>query len=275
MNHLKHIVATVVAVVLAACILTPLGAKAAPAAPNCNIVYQFPDGNVYAVSKNVAMSLMQTNPDGSYYIDPQTKYYVVDPNKLLAFLNALQVMFPQNQNALTFYATSGETHYLRGDGYTNNTKRYLNVPREMAYLPVAIMAQANEIHQPELSVGNTYIEVDISDQQLYYYENLQKKFQTPVVTGNTNGHNTPQGIFYVRGKSRNVTLKGEDYESFVNYWMPIVGNSIGIHDATWRSRFGGNIYRGGGSHGCINVPLANEEKLYGMVQTGTPVVVHQ
>ena len=55
--------------------------------------------------------------------------------------------------------------------------------------------------------------------------------------------------------------------------MAFIGHSYGIHDASWRSSFGGEIYKYNGSHGCINMPYYNVSKLYDMVQVGTPVHV--
>ena len=54
----------------------------------------------------------------------------------------------------------------------------------------------------------------------------------------------------------------------------VKGNSYGLHDASWRSRFGGNIYTYNGSHGCVNMPRSEVSKLYNMVEIGTPVYVH-
>ena len=71
-----------------------------------------------------------------------------------------------------------------------------------------------------------------------------------------------------------IILKGKDYESFVSYWIAFKGNSYGLHDASWRSRFGGNIYTYNGSHGCVNMPRSEVSKLYNMVEIGTPVYVH-
>jgi erfK/ybiS/ycfS/ynhG family protein len=59
----------------------------------------------------------------------------------------------------------------------------------------------------------------------------------------------------------------------VSYWMPFNGN-IGLHDATWRSKFGGNIYVKNGSHGCINLPKNKAAELFAKIQKGCPVVVH-
>ena len=121
---------------------------------------------------------------------------------------------------------------------------------------------------------NTYIVISIGDQWLTYYSRGRIALETPVVTGN-NG-NTPYGTYYVNNKARNVTLKGppdDPYESFVYYWMPFISSTHGMHDATWRWRFGGNIYTYDPSHGCVNMPLDKAEDLYYMVEIGTPVYI--
>ena len=35
-----------------------------------------------------------------------------------------------------------------------------------------------------------------------------------------------------------------------------------MHDATWRGKFGGQIYKTSGSHGCINLPLSFIKDFY-------------
>ena len=54
--------------------------------------------------------------------------------------------------------------------------------------------------------------------------------------------------------------------------MPVKGG-IGIHDASWRSKYGGEIYKTNGSHGCINTPYNEVSALYDMVEIGTPCVM--
>ncbi|MCR4591048.1 MAG: L,D-transpeptidase [Lachnospiraceae bacterium] len=125
----------------------------------------------------------------------------------------------------------------------------------------------------DINNGN-YIDINITTQTLTLYQNGAATYAVPVVTGNVRaGHNTPQGLFAVQYKQLDRTLKGEDYESFVHYWMRIV-NNVGIHDANWRSDFGGSIYQKNGSHGCINVPPSLMPPLYEAVPVGTPVWVH-
>lgn len=118
---------------------------------------------------------------------------------------------------------------------------------------------------------NPYIVVSISNQTLKYYEYGELVLSSNVVTG-INGK-TPIGNFKVLNKARNIILKGKDYESFVSYWIAFKGNSFGFHDASWRSKFGGTIYKYNGSHGCVNMPYSKVQKLYNMVSVGTPVYI--
>ena len=81
--------------------------------------------------------------------------------------------------------------------------------------------------------------------------------ESDFVSGNlSKGWGTPAGTYPLTYKQRNAVLKGEGYRTPVDYWMPFNGG-IGMHDATWRSSFGGTIYKTGGSHGCINLPHRN------------------
>ena len=120
-------------------------------------------------------------------------------------------------------------------------------------------------------LDDTCVIVDISSQTLIFYKDLEEKLTTSVVTGKDS---TPSdiGLFDIYGKTKNRTLKGSDYESFVNYWMPYNGGE-GLHDATWRSSFGGDGYHDNGSHGCINMPLSKAEELYSEVEVGNMVLV--
>jgi lipoprotein-anchoring transpeptidase ErfK/SrfK len=121
----------------------------------------------------------------------------------------------------------------------------------------------------------TYVDIDISSQKVRYVRNGKIIFATSCVTGNVAaGHSTPTGTFKVQSKTRNTILRGADYASPVKYWMPFAGG-VGLHDANWRSSFGGSIYKTNGSHGCINMPPSVVPKLWKLVRVGTVVVVHK
>lgn len=120
---------------------------------------------------------------------------------------------------------------------------------------------------------NTYIRVSISNQQLDYYDHGKLALSTPVVTGY--GGDTPYGSYYINYKTTNARLVGanNEYDTVVNYWMAFIGNSHGLHDATWRHNFGGNIYTYDPTHGCVNMPYDQIEALYWMAEEGTPVYI--
>lgn len=124
------------------------------------------------------------------------------------------------------------------------------------------------------STGNTYIEISIDQQHMWYYKNGKQVATTEVVTGNKGTSDTPKGYFSVLNKTRNTYLSGAGYSSFVNYWIAFKGNSYGIHDASWRSAYGNPHYMGNGSHGCVNTPKAQVAQIYNNASIGTPVIIY-
>lgn len=123
-------------------------------------------------------------------------------------------------------------------------------------------------------IGDFYIEVDMTAQRVYIIDHGEIVLESDCVTGNmANGCTTPPGIFGLTYKTRNATLRGRDYVSYVKYWMPFNGN-IGFHDASWRTLFGGDIYLTSGSHGCINLPTAFAAKLYDYVYKDCPIICY-
>lgn len=129
-------------------------------------------------------------------------------------------------------------------------------------------------------VGNTYVQVSIADQHLWYYQNGQLVLESDIITGDeTQGWGTITGVYSIQAKERDAVLEGYsygwDYSVPVKYWMPIYSDGTGIHDASWHSSFGGTKYLGGGSHGCINLPPAVAEQLFNTITIGTPVVIYK
>ena len=124
------------------------------------------------------------------------------------------------------------------------------------------------------TIGDSYAEVDLSNQHMYFYYKGELLLETDVVSGDVlTSHATPEGIYAVTFKQRDRILRGPGYESFVHYWMPFYGG-YGMHDAMWRRAFGGSIFLENGSHGCVNLPLKKAETIYGCVETGFPVICY-
>lgn len=122
--------------------------------------------------------------------------------------------------------------------------------------------------------GDSYVEINLTAQHLFLYWNGECVLESDFVSGNpSRGNETPEGIYGITYKERDATLNGENYSTPVSYWMPF-NNNVGMHDASWRSEFGANIYMTNGSHGCINLPYAVAQEIYGYVEKGTPVICY-
>ncbi len=164
-----------------------------------------------------------------------------------------------------------ETEY---SALTANIQNAETVTREPNYLRRGATHEGNDF-------GNTYAEVDLTNQHMFYFKDGQCILQSDIVTGNPNkGHATPQGVYTLSYKAPNQVLRGKkmpdgtyEYESPVSYWMPFNGG-IGFHDATWQSAFGGSRYLTYGSHGCVNMPVSAAAELYSYIEAGIPVVCH-
>ncbi|MCD7764030.1 MAG: L,D-transpeptidase/peptidoglycan binding protein [Lachnospiraceae bacterium] len=180
-----------------------------------------------------------------------------------------------------FVTTNGETVYVESVTYGWQMDR----DSETAELYSLLLAGQTEGRSPvwtvsaltrgENDIGDTYVEIDYTNQRMWYYKNGELLVETPVVTGNTSaGNASPEGLYYIVYKQQDATLTGETYETPVDYWMPFYGN-VGIHDAdSWRSLYGGTIYMTSGSHGCINTPTAQAQTIYENIEAGTPVVCY-
>ncbi len=124
------------------------------------------------------------------------------------------------------------------------------------------------------SLGDSYVEVDFDNQQMTYIKDGRLVVNTNIVTGALNGHQTPTGLYEAHGKEHDVWLKGDDYLVFVKYWVSVVGDLVGLHDASWRSNFGASFYVYGGSHGCVNTPEEAMAWIWNLIEDGTPVIMH-
>lgn len=244
---------------------------------DCGIVYQFGEETV-PVDASVVCDFLMLDEAGEFVLDREGNL-CTDEEKVYEFVDRLADEYDTVGISRSFRATRGDIVTVEGGTYGNKIDR----EAEKEYLLNAFLAKRREVHEPLYlqtavcqghdDIGDTYIEVDMTNQMMYYYEEGELKIETPVVTGNTSlRRGTPSGTNFVYNKERDRILRGEDYASPVKYWIPVRG-AIGIHDASWRSRYGGEIYKTNGSHGCINTPLEKVAELYEMVEIGTPCVM--
>ena len=135
-------------------------------------------------------------------------------------------------------------------------------------------SQTGAVYNKYGDIGYSYVEVDLSNQHVYLIIDGKLVEDSPCVTGCVeDGHGTPDGLYSITYKESPSVLRGEDYETKVNFWMPF-NRGIGLHDATWRDKFGGDIYYSSGSHGCVNLPYQKAAVIYENIYAGMPVICY-
>lgn len=181
----------------------------------------------------------------------------------------------------TLQTTYGNVIEIRGGDYG----WWLNRGKEFEELTGLIMDGYKGVRQPayyqtaiqygEDDIGNTYVEVNLTAQHMFFYKEGKLFMETDIVSGNiARNYGTPTGTYPVQYKENNATLNGETYSTPVEYWMPFNGD-IGFHDAPWRKTFGKDIYLKQGSHGCINMPPDKAAILFEHIYRGMPVFVYE
>lgn len=205
---------------------------------------------------------------------------VFNEEKIKGYVNELCNKYETYGKPREFNTSTGKSIIVIGGNYgwkidkvkerqniIENIESGQSIEREPIYSQKATGNRKNDI-------GSTYIEINLTRQFLWFYKEGKIITQGDIVTGNiSRGFSTPKGTYSLNYKQKDATLKGAGYSSKVKYWMPFNCN-IGIHDASWRTNFGGNIYKTNGSHGCVNAPLYLAKKVFENIEPGTPVICY-
>ena len=206
---------------------------------------------------------------------------MIDADKAASYIKELASSYNTAGREKTLKMTNGGTVTVPGGSYGWKIDQSAEKEKLLADIESGeIVEREPEYSQRanshgENDYGNTYVEINLTTQHLYFYKEGALVVSTDFVSGKVaEGNDTRIGAFFINSKVTERTLKGPDYESFVNYWMPFNGD-VGMHDATWRSSFGGQIYLRSGSHGCINLPLSAAKTIFANIEVGDPVLVFQ
>lgn len=175
-----------------------------------------------------------------------------------------------------FVTSNNEKIEVKGGtwGSIVNKNDELNFLKESFQNAVSMKNRHPVFESEREDFGDTYIEVSIQEQHMWLYENGVLTSESDVVTGTKSRHDTPVGAYFISERKNGKYLTGDGYRTWVNKWMRITNQGHGLHDASWRGRFGGRIYEYDGSHGCINLPHGYAKQLYERTYWGMPVVIY-
>lgn len=205
----------------------------------------------------------------------------LNKKKITAYVkDVIAPKFDTGRKTWTFVTYTKDTVEITGGSYGWK----VNQAKEVEAIMSALLAGRDTTREPVYSCrplngsdevfGPTFVEVNLTAQHLYFYKDNEMILESDIVTGNAaRKMSTPPGCFYIFYMKKDAVLRGPDYASPVSYWMPF-NQGIGLHDAKWRKVFGGTIYQRGGSHGCVNLPLATAKTIFENVTVGIPVVCY-
>lgn len=235
-----------------------------------SVTYQFGD-STETLNGDQIHGWLIANADGSVS---------VDSSKVSEYVSEMAKAHNTSNKAKTLKTSYGSTIQVSGGTYGWK----INQAAETEALAAIIASGESTTREPEYSqkaashgandYGDTYVEINLTGQHLFFYKEGKLVVESDFVSGNlAKGWGTPAGSYPLAYKQKNAVLKGENYRTPVNYWMPF-NNGIGMHDAKWRSSFGGTIYKTGGSHGCINLPPSVAKTIFDNISAGTPVICY-
>ena len=236
-----------------------------------SITYTFGDEEPFELTNEMIQAWL--NVDEDYQVS-------VDDEKITNFVQQMASKYNTYGDVREFKTSLGDKVKIGGGDYgwvIDKEKEKAQIYEDLAkggHIEREPVYNQTAKEYGAYDVGATYVEIDYTNQHLWYYEDGELIIDTDIVTGNLSRWNgSPDGLFKIVYKQRDATLVGEGYSSPVKYFMPFAYN-VGIHDASWRNKFGDQIYLTAGSHGCINVPPKVAEKLYEVLSVGTPVIAY-
>lgn len=249
------------------------------------ITYTTPKGKEIALDGSTLITWLSKQDDGSY-----TKDESVFKEKLTVFVKELASQYNSIGATRTFTGKDGQSHTVSGGTYgfrvstDSEVSALLKMINENKSENNRIPEHTGQLPSGENGgLGTTYLEINITKQHLWFVKDGAVALESDFVSGKESDPSrlTPNGTYYIYNKERNRVLRGTkqpngkyEYESPVSYWMPF-NKGIGLHDASWRSTFGRDIYINSGSHGCINLPTGFAGSLYSQIYVNLPVVVYR
>lgn len=113
-----------------------------------------------------------------------------------------------------------------------------------------------------IPAGKSWIRIDLDHQTLSIFRGGHEIGSAVILYG-TDGKPTPTGIFPILSKAR--THHSTLYDAEMPFMLRLTGDGVAIHAS--------NVRKGAATHGCIGVPFAFAELLYGQMSRGDQVVI--
>ena len=247
------------------------------------LTYTFADGSTERLDGETIFEWLTINEDGTY---------TFDEDAVRGWVSDFAARHDTVGHERVYQSVDGNTYSVSGGTYGWS----VDEEAEVGSIEYLLENKISETREPywastaavpnaqgtEPDWGNTYLDLGIGSQHVYYIQDGQVVFEADVVTGLPGKRSTPQGVWSILEMEQNRVLRGEmtaagvpEYQTPVAYWMRVTWSGVGFHDATWQYAFGGTRYLYYGSHGCINMSYSDAQTLYSLISVGTPCIIHE
>lgn len=209
------------------------------------------------------------------------------------YVNYLESKFGTSGGTRTFESTKRGSVVIAGGDYgflidkdaeieeiVSNMKDGKTIEREPCFTQKAMESETETE-----DIGKSYIEIDLTNQHLWFYLDGEMLIESDCITGleseESDEYSTPPGVYSLKTPEEDYIVKSKkqedgtyEEEQPVNYWLPF-NKELGLHDASWRATFGGDIYKTNGSYGCIELPENIAKTIFEKAKEGIPVVIYK
>lgn len=219
--------------------------------------------------------------DNSIFLDENYKF---EDKKVRIFVDDLKEKFEVVGKDFDFTTHNGKSIKVKAKVFGNEINKKQTVAMITDALKNGKTIDSDLVYSRRSRnngvLGKSYIEISLGAQHLWYFKDGKLVLDTPVVTGDPSiDHETPTGLFEIWSKETDRFLRGfnpdgSKYKVHVDYWMQIDYTGVGIHDTKGRAAYGGQIFNGAGSHGCINTPINQVRTIFNSAENAMPVVIY-
>lgn len=168
-------------------------------------------------------------------------------------------------------ATEGNRIEMRQAGeiviVTSKTGEWCQIGENQYMHESMLTANRSDIVKHFLENYQDLIVVDITTQHVTYYWYGEAVAEGDCVTGDAYASPTPIGLYPCGTKDNDFDMNHNPANHV--QWATYFNQRIALHDAdNWRNAYGGSIYQGSGSHGCVNVGVELAKYVYDHARTG-------
>lgn len=242
----------------------------------------FYDGTEEIIDIDIIKNFIKKDENENYIISSDYTL-TLDEEKIIKYCEELKEKYNTCSQDILFTTTNKEQITLNSDSYgwsisvsgtANKIIKSLNIGGSSKIDPEYLTKGNDKDYN---KIGNTYLEISIKNQHIWFYKEGKIIWESDCVTGNKQKQqDTPTGIFQVKNKEEGFYLKESNNSTplWVNKAIYFHWNDLRIRDDNRFNDFGGTIYKTNGPKHDIIIPKEKINELYNLLELGNIIIIY-